>query len=63
MRNGVMIISPWQPFGYGLFLWASFYITLLDYNKTKCNIKSGQNYLQGNLWPEKERVAQKLGLS
>ena len=37
MRNGVMIISPWQPLGYRLFLWASFYITLLNYNKAKCN--------------------------
>ena len=34
-----MIFSPCQPLGYSLFLWASFYITLLNYNKTKCNKK------------------------
>jgi hypothetical protein len=46
MRNGALIISPWQPLGYGLYLWASFYITLLNYNKAKCNKKPCQNYLR-----------------
>jgi len=39
MGDGGFIFSPWRPFGYRLSLWASFYITLLKYSKTKCNKK------------------------
>ena len=48
MRNGVLIIIPWQPLGYGLYLWATFNITLLNYNKTKCNKKPLSEYCTGD---------------
>jgi hypothetical protein len=38
-ENGVLIFGPWQPLGYGLFLWTPFYVALLNYNKRKCNKK------------------------
>ena len=60
-----MIFSPWKPLGYGLILYAPFYITLLNYNKTKCNRKSWQ-IAGGSIGWKKERAAEeeefKLGI-
>jgi hypothetical protein len=58
MRNGVLIFSPWQPPVTGYFFGFLFYITLLNYNKTKCNKKTPVRIIYRGIYrPEKERAA------